>query len=441
MTVAARPDLRHLSLLEHQVVEVSAEGSETALSAAEAELLLELERRRPGFCERGYRSLRLAQYAGVVNLGGRVLEVLPKVGADADQPTARAVLLRLLRRSGAFADTPVGPAGQHLTRSPLLEMFISAFLDATATVIRGGLLRQYREREEDLGVVRGRIAFSRQLGVQFNRSDVVACVYDDLTADNLWNRAIKAGLRACRPWIVSAELLGRWTELNSAFTEVKDRSFSAEQLDRLVYDRHAARYRPALRWVRWILSLLSPALRAGFERAPAFLFDLNALFEKVATLALADRLRKSHPALEVGRRHSPRHLARVGGPGGGRAFSLQPDITITHDGVPVMIADAKWKRVRSEPGGLARPARNDMYQMHAYRTGFGVNWLALVYPGPQEAKNARFILGGREGHAVVATLTVDVTRDDLPVHGLEAVLAGDKGERLDAHPGATTCDA
>lgn len=406
-------------------MEVSAAGSDTSLSAAEAELLLELERRRPGFCERGYRSIRLAQYAGVVNLGGRVLEILPKVGADADEPAARAVLLRLLRRSGAFTDTPVGAAAQNLTRSPLVEIFISAFLDTTATVIRGGLLRQYRERAEDLGVVRGRIAFSRQLGAQFNRPDVVSCVYDDLTADNVWNRAIKAGLRACRPWIVSTELLGRWIEVNSAFMEVQDRSFSPEQLDRVVYDRHAARYRPPLRWVRWILSLLSPALRAGFERAPAFLFDLNALFEKVATLALADRLRESHPALEVSRRRRPRHLARVGGPQGGRAFSLQPDMMITCVGAPVMIADAKWKRVRSGPGGLIRPARNDMYQMHAYRAGFGVDRLALVYPGPLEAKNARFILGGETTHAVVATLTVDVTRDDLPVHGLEGMLSGD----------------
>lgn len=106
-------------------------------------------------------------------------------------------------------------------------------------------------------------------------------------------------------------------------------------------------------------------------------------------------------------------------------FSLQPDIMITRGGAPVIIADAKWKMVKSGPGGLARPARNDMYQMNAYRTGFGVERLALVYPGPQDSENTRFILRGGSTDAVVATLTVDVTRDDLPVHGLEAVLNGD----------------
>src|SRR3546814_17728783 len=63
----------------------------------EAARLLELGVSRPGFCTAGHRSVKLAQYAGLVNLDGRMLEVLPKVGDDAGPAGSRGTFLRMLR--------------------------------------------------------------------------------------------------------------------------------------------------------------------------------------------------------------------------------------------------------------------------------------------------------------------------------------------------------
>lgn len=66
-----------------------------------------------------------------------------------------------LRAAGGDGGIQVPAASQSLARSPLLEVFISLFMDSVTAVVRGGLLRQYMEQDDDLRVVRGRIHADR----------------------------------------------------------------------------------------------------------------------------------------------------------------------------------------------------------------------------------------------------------------------------------------
>jgi 5-methylcytosine-specific restriction enzyme subunit McrC len=426
MIVQSRSTRRHLTVAEHDVVPVGSEPAAGHLSFAEAEALLRLAEKRRGFCERGYRSIRFAQHCGVVNLGGRVIEIVPKVGAGGDVVRGRDIMLRLLHASGALQALRFEVAGQAMSRAPLLDLFLLAFFDSVLALARGGLLRQYLAREEDLRVVRGQIHYRRQFGTHFNRPDIVAARYDDLTADNAWNRSIKAALKVCRPWITTGEAHRRWVELYAALDDVTETAITVTEVDRLVYDRQAARYRNAMAWVRWILQLLSPTLRAGSAEAPAFLFDMNVIFERVAGRILRREIQRSRPDLTVQLGGGSRHLARTPDASGRKAFALKPDILVREGQSLRMIADAKWKRVEIHPSGRVRPNRADMYQMHAYATGYGVDELALIYPADSEAAHARptrYVLetGGRQTR--VAVLLVDVERDGLPLHGIEPLFS------------------
>lgn len=415
----------HISALEHEVLGITSEGSDHTLSAAESEILAGIGAERPGFCERAYRSVRLAQYCGVVNLGGRVLEVLPKVGSSTDPRIARSVLLRLLRVSRGLDGFRVGAAHQHLESSPLLDIFIATFLDCVTVLLRGGLLRQYRTHEDDLPLVRGRILLSRQFGAHFNRPDVVACSYDELTADNDWNRFLKAGLLICRRWIVSGKLHRRWVELFAAFGDVADVIPVVGDFDRLVYDRHGARYRESMGWAKWLVAMLSPAMRAGSAQAPAFLFNMNAVFERVAVKVVERELADKHTGWGVLRGKS-RFLARIETAEERKAFHLRPDIVVGDGRGIRIIADAKWKSVENTPAGFLRPTRDDMYQMYVYSSAFQVRELALVYPAGSMARDSMpttFLMpaSGSQG-ARLRVLLIDVERDDLPIVGQEAWL-------------------
>jgi 5-methylcytosine-specific restriction enzyme subunit McrC len=416
----------HITAFEHQQLAITSDGSPISLSIAEADLLMLLAETRPGFCERRHRSIRLAQYCGVVNLGHRVLEVLPKVGEQSDARDGRGVLLRLLRAAGTHAGFQFLPAAQQFDRRPLLDMFIAAFMDSVTSLVRGGLLRQYAQREEDLRLVRGRIDLNRQFGVHFNRPDVIANRYDDLTADNSWNRLIKAALRVCRPWIVSGDLHRRWVELIAAFEDVLDVTPVPGDLNRLVFDRQAVRYRPAMEWVRWILSLLSPTLRAGANSAPAFLFDMNVLFERAVANVVRRRVAEINPHLRVRIQATGRHFARLHDGTYRPVYELRPDIVVHDDRSAWVVADTKWKSLETGPNGYLRPNRADIYQMHAYASAFGVDRLMLIYPGDScyRVPDTAFLLPNAvTKQPLVLVSCIDIETENLSVSAaMEAFL-------------------
>jgi 5-methylcytosine-specific restriction enzyme subunit McrC len=194
-------------------------------------------------------------------------------------------------------------------------------------------------------------------------------------------------MRAVRPWISSGELNRRWVELMAAFDEVQDERPSAQALSRLVFDRQAARYRLAIDWVRWILALLSPDLRAGRNAAPGLLFDMNVLFES----AVATVMQRYAPGVgfQVSCQDTGRHLATVVESDGKRAFRLRPDLVIRQGEEVIAVGDTKWKRVGMSKAGYLLPAEADMYQLHAYAAAFGCQNLALVYPWYSELAGSK----------------------------------------------------
>jgi 5-methylcytosine-specific restriction enzyme subunit McrC len=367
---------RYLTAFEHQRIPVG--GAGPGLTLLEADYLTHLGKLRPGFCTRGHNSVRLAQFCGVIRLGDRILEVLPKIDPYSSPEESRAVLLHMLRAAPQFPYFQHLTAGQRVQQAPLLDVFISAFFDTAAGIARGGLLRQYREHQDDLTAVRDRIVESRQFAVHANRPDRIACRYDELTIDNTWNRLIRAGLRVVRPWLMSLELNRRWVELMGVFDEISDVTFTARTLNSLAFDRHAERYRAVTDWVRWILAALSPSLRAGEKTAPGLLFDMNSLFQAAVASMLRGLVDDQVTRVEF--QDTSHHLASVRGTAKRRAFRLKPDLVVRRGNAVSLIADTKWKRLDVSRSGYLVPRHEDMYQMQAYAAGYRAERLALIYP-------------------------------------------------------------
>jgi len=411
---------RVVTALEHQALPITEDGLGASLTRAEAERLARLAESRPGFCELGARQVRLAQYAGIVGLGDRVLEVLPKVDDSASSAEeCRGVLLRLLGRTERFAHFRHQAAGQHLRQVPLLEVFIATFFDSVATLARGGLLRQYQPRHEDVAVVRGRIDLGRQFGANANRPDRLDCHFDELTADNPWNRVLKKALRCTRAWIRRADLHRRWAELMGVLDDVDDSGLAVGELDQLQFTRQAERYRDAVDWARWIIACLAPSLRAGAHEAPALLFDMNKLFESAVAAELRLQVRRM-PGLSVDAQDNSRFLGLlVNGEHEESAYRLKPDLVLRRSAAVLCIADTKWKRVPVDRRGRLMPAEEDVYQMLAYAAAFGCPELRLIYPwhpGLANAHSGRFMLTTPQGGASVLRVgCVDVHDDALPL--------------------------
>jgi 5-methylcytosine-specific restriction enzyme subunit McrC len=400
--------------LEHQAIPVEVRASSGALSVAEADTLSAIGEVRRGFCERGYRNVRLAQYCGVVNLGSRILEILPKVDDGTTPESCRGLLLRLLAESDDFPLFRDLPVGQHLRSASLPELFIAAFMESVHDIVRGGLLRRYERREDDLQVVRGRIAVTRQFGAHANRVDRVSCQFDDLTADHVCNRLVKAALRLTRPWIRTEDLRRRWFELFALFDEVDDAEAKVEQFRQIVYDRQVNRYRAVLMWAEWIFRMLSPALRAGAHAAPGLLFDMNRLFESAVASLLRRRMKDD---LRIDSQSSNAHLAMIDGDESSKEYRLRPDLMLLNGPELLAIADTKWKRLEINRQGYLAPNEGDMYQLAAYASALNCRHLSLIYPwhsGLRQSRETTFVIRGG-ARAMVRVICIDVRMDRITV--------------------------
>ncbi|MDQ6771319.1 MAG: McrC family protein [Gemmatimonadota bacterium] len=351
-----------------------------------------------------------------------MLEVLPKTERNQDVASSRGLLLRLLRAAGPSQIFRHLQVSQRLYGGPLLEIFIAALFDEVANVIRSGLLRQYRKHEEDIAVVRGRINFTYQAVRLWNRPDVLACKFDDLTVDNKWNRVVKSALRDVRPWITSSLLRRRWSELIVVFDEVADFSFESADLRDMFLDRQAIRYKEVLSWARLIFALLTPEVRGGKDPAPGLLFDMNLLFQTVV-VSLFRRECQTSPNIEVLSQDTGRYLGdesttRI------TVLALRPDLVIKKGGKVVAVADAKWKEPFRNEEGFVIPSAEDAYQMHAYSTAYECRSLLLAYPCFQwhaSTKPTAISLAGALG-ASLRIACVDLSSEVFRLRNIEGVV-------------------
>lgn len=387
--------LRTITVLEHEVIPIFEESpgvgnaamlfhSHKYVTETEAQALLRINDLRRGFCQRVSGGLKLAQYCGIVRLQTCVLEVLPKVGmADVREvgelERARAALLTMLFNARQVSLAKVGAVQQNAVRAPLLDVFIEAFLHCALEQAKRGLLSRYVSRVDNLPVMRGKFDAHGHARHNLCSPHLLSCQYDEFTADNGYNRAIKATLEVSRTWVSRAQTQRLWFETNARFASVLPVRMSPLDVVKLTRDRTTRRYEPVLIWCEWLLAMNSPAMSAGMTHAPALLFDMNKLFEAhVCTLEEA----AAGDCYVVHRQGPTEALATQGGQ---HAFMLRPDITVWHaaeggarKGI-LRVIDAKWKRL--DPNATHWGVdQADIYQMLAYGLRYRCDRLELVYP-------------------------------------------------------------
>ena len=158
-------------------------------------------------------------------------------------------------------------------------------------------------------------------------------------------------------------------------------------------------YEPALRMAELILRSGGVRDRAGSLEASTFLIDMNHLFERFVTIQLRRLL---SGRLEV-RDQARTHLDV------GRKVPMRPDLILYRRGIPVLVADVKYKLTED---GLGRNA--DYYQLHAYCQALRLGKGALIY-------------SSEEGVQSTSVLVVD----DGPLLSVEPVDLGGSRDRVD----------
>ena len=353
---------------------------------------------------KGKRAIQATQHVGVVRLGNRTIQVLPKIyqarEADSQEVKTREATANLLRMLAYAGELPV----REHELAPLMRQTDNWFEILTrlfATHLRDewqrGAYRNYTVVEELSPVLKGKWRIDEQLKYPARKHNFHVA-YDEFTADNHLNQVFRFVVE--RLWKLTRDYdnrqilyeLRQWMEEVRLAANITPNDANPFQLTRL-----NERYRPLLNLARVFLDSGALQMAAGDLSTFAFVFDMNQLFEKFVTgfvhrhagEILADELRACDFLPQS--RGASRYLARRDEK---TVFQTKPDIAFRDGNQFPLLVDMKYKRLDERERKLG-VSQADFYQMHAYAHRYQCGRVVLLYPqtsGAGEATRACFKL-------------------------------------------------
>lgn len=263
-----------------------------------------------------------------------------------------------------------GWRSEHVTveeERDLLPAFAQLFARQAEQALRQGLLKGYRYVEETALVMRGRIRHGEQVRRHHGRLIPLEIAHDEYSADIAENRVLRTAcdLLLRLPGGLPADVRRPLLRLRLQLADITSIP-RGHPLPGWLPSRLNARYHDALRLADLVLRGASVEHRPGGVTVNGFLFNLAEVFEDFVTVALRDALagRGGHCVLQA--KH---HLDERA------AIRIIPDfVRYSADGVPLAVADAKYKA--EKPEGFPDA---DLYQMLAYCTALQLAEGHLVY--------------------------------------------------------------
>jgi 5-methylcytosine-specific restriction enzyme subunit McrC len=260
-----------------------------------------------------------------------------------------------------------------------------------------GLHRDYAERAEQGPFLHGRLDVPAQLRDCLTQKRQLHSVHEDFTANVPCNQVpvATAELVLDSP-LLRADVRELLRHALRGFAGVRSIPLGPDTFPRVAPDG----YQPLLDLCRLLAEGLAPDDATGPTPAPAFLIDMERVFERHVTRGLTAAFAGGEDTVSV----QPRSVVNVPSPGQ-PDFSMRPDLTIDHNSRPILVVDAKW--IRLPPNALVTA---DVYQLLAYGTALGARTVVLVYPGGRE-RVWSYTLVDSPLRLVVRTLRVTGTRD------------------------------
>ena len=331
---------------------------EVELTAVQERTLRHLAQRRltilPGDALNSWR-VKASSYVGTIVTPDVRILIKPKIET--------ANLFYLLEAGGQPLD--VGPAVfDYETTGDLIPSFATFYVRHLETALTRGVPRAYRETQERLAGIRGRVDLPAQLRLA-GLPLPAECRFDEYTADIPLNRILRgAAVRLLRLPGVTIPTRQALQRLAAQLGEA-DLPTPADLQARTMFTRLTEHCRPAEHLARMVLGASSLLDAVGATGAAVFLIDMNKAFEDF----VASRLTRYLAGQLIV------HTQRSEWLDTDECVKIRPDVIFERQrGTVAYIADSKYKITDD---GYGRDA--DYYQMLAYTSALNVPEGMLIY--------------------------------------------------------------
>lgn len=282
---------------------------------------------------------------GLVSIRGLQIEVHPKIELSH--------FLYLLRKGDVLPRT-VTHTTTAAADTTLWDLVARWYVETLETVLRRGLLSDYRSESDLLQVARGQVLPVETAGAYYGGRVGVMCEYDEFDEDMPLNRVLLAAARAI---VESAQLEESTRRAASTSSARLDRVGPLRSGDLSARtDRRSEYYRDALILAHHILDGTGRSISAGPELARSFLIRTPEMVEAGVRSILAAALSDTVEVVKVGRQLQ------------GVRLTFNPDLIFGS----VAVGDVKYKQASNEWN------RPDLYQAIAFATAVRVARAAIV---------------------------------------------------------------
>ncbi|MDN5053933.1 McrC family protein [Aliarcobacter butzleri] len=346
-------------------------------------------------------TLQAQNYVGVIQTqDGTTIEILPKI-KNLDTDNSKKILIKMLKTLKKSPFKNFNIAHLKSSKMPLLEIFITMFLEELSKLIQKGIKSDYITKEENLKFLKGKLQINQQIKMNYIHKERFYVEFQEFLSNRVENKLIKTTLEFLYKKSKSNKNQQRIREFLFVFDEIEISHNIKSDFSKVKSDRQMKDYEQIILWCRTFLLENSFTPYKGSDIAFALLFDMNLLFESY----VGHYLKKK--GLNVSLQDKGKYLVEEP-----NKFALRPDIVINkvNDEDEQLIADTKWKIIRDEKD----ISQQDMYQLYAYGTKYiDCKKLYLIYPYDNHELNLRYLYQKEESNRLVLNvLFFDLSQDE-----------------------------
>lgn len=324
-------------------------------------------------------------YAGVLELkSGDFIEVLPKICfSENKQDECRTIFRNMIATLKSNYYKAFDSTNINCGKFPLMEIFITVFLNELDNLIRLGVRKSYVKVSENSNFIKGKIKILNNIKYNSTHKERNYIEYSKFI-ENIPENII---LKTCLIYLLNKTTdiynKKRINEALFVFDEISVTYNIPNEFNKICLNRLNMYYETPLELAQIFLMGNSFLPQTGRTNLLSLMFPLEKLFEEYVFFNLKKEHKDKFKTIKA--QSNPYYLIESE-----NKFKLKPDIVMENDKT-IMILDTKWKLLdMNSNDGKYNISQSDLYQLYAYGKKYkqkqiekGANkkiQLFLIYP-------------------------------------------------------------
>lgn len=315
-------------------------------------------------------------FIGSINIDDISIEIFPKIplvkGNENHHKKER--FLEILKYVETFNENIYENLEIGNENMPILEFFISNFIEEIEKILKKGLVYSYINKSENILYFKGKLDLANHIKYNIIENRFFMN-FDEFSINSMENSLIKLALEKIKNISSNMENIDKLHQLLIQFEDIETSGLNPAHLfKKILFDRKNEFYRKSLNLAKFFLLDESPySVFYNDEREVTGLFfpmeiiyesyvanKLKQLINKQISIKIQDESYRIFDKCEVGGNEEKKYTT---------LFKLKPDIVVEKENETIIL-DTKWKELKNpkENKGIYNYniSEKDIYQMITY---------------------------------------------------------------------------